>query len=240
MPANKVINISPKKVAYILLIVIALLVLLSITGQAIKFFTGHDFFHGLIPLFFLDEEGNIPTYFSAFILLFSSCLLSIIAVFKKRENCSFWRHWKFLSFIFLYISIDEACRIHELLNPIMRKLPFIKMLHGGTLFKVAWIIPFMLGIIVLFLLFYRFFLYLPTRTKYLFFTTAALYVGGAIGLEVVGFGFFNMLFTTNNFTYTLIATLEETFEMLGVVVFIYALLEYMQNDLQEIQFQIKN
>ena len=39
-------------------------------------------------------------------------------------------------------------------------------------------------------------------------------------------------------TYAMIATVEEFFEMQGIVVFIYALMSYMSSDLKEVRVRI--
>ncbi|NER04565.1 MAG: hypothetical protein F6K17_19105, partial [Okeania sp. SIO3C4] len=50
-------------------------------------------------------------------------------------------------------------------------------------------------------------------------------VGGGIGMEMIG-GYYAYLYDTKNFFYEILVTIEEFLEMLGVVVFIYALLCY--------------
>jgi len=43
-------------------------------------------------------------------------------------------------------------------------------------------------------------------------------------------GYHAYLYDTNNFIYEILVTIEEFLEMLGVVVFIYALLAYLKLD----------
>jgi hypothetical protein len=46
------------------------------------------------------------------------------------------------------------------------------------------------------------------------------------------------LYGRENITYVLLATIEELFEMLGIVVFIYALLSYLTSYMKGVVFQV--
>ena len=80
----------------------------------------------------------------------------------------------------------------------------------------------------------RFLFGLPARTRRLFLVAGSLYVGGAIGIELVG-GRHAYLYGTQNMGYEMIVTFEEFLEMMGIVVFIYALMSYMAEHLNEIR-----
>ena len=58
----------------------------------------------------------------------------------------------------------------------------------------------------------------------------AIFVGGAIGVEMLG-GHWFVTQGRDNVTYVALQTLEETMEMMGIVVFIYALAEYLDEHL---------
>jgi hypothetical protein len=66
---------------------------------------------------------------------------------------------------------------------------------------------------------------LPARTRNLFFLAGFVYVSGAIGFEMVG-GRQAALYGDDNLTYKLLAHVEESLEMAGLVVLLYALLDY--------------
>jgi hypothetical protein len=65
---------------------------------------------------------------------------------------------------------------------------------------------------------------------------ATLLIGGAIGIELVG-GRYAELHGSEHLTYSMIVTLEESLEMAGVIVFIYALLKYIADNYKEVQFR---
>ena len=68
----------------------------------------------ILKKFTLYHEGKIPTFYSTFALLLSSALIGIIAFAKKREGAPYRLHWKAMSVIFLYLSMDEAAQLHEM------------------------------------------------------------------------------------------------------------------------------
>lgn len=87
------ITINAANVTRILAGIAVFLVLASTAGQLARFLGGDDSVYGLVRMFFLDNENNIPTFFSSGILLLSACLLAAISVFKKRGRDSFAAHW---------------------------------------------------------------------------------------------------------------------------------------------------
>lgn len=151
-----------------------LLVLASIGGQLTRYLFVHGGIYGLIPLFDLDRENSIPTFFSASLLLFAAFLLWIISVVKRKSRDAYTFQWAMLGFIFLCLSVDEAAGVHELLIKPMREL------LGGRasgIFYFAWVIPGMAFTLFLALVFFRFLLHLPTQTMLFFILAAVLYIG---------------------------------------------------------------
>ena len=163
----------------------------------------------LRQLFDLDEENNIPTWFSGFQLLIPAFLLWTIASSKKLDRIRYYRHWYFLSFGFLFLSLDEVAGIHETFNSIV---------------TYSWTIPG--GIITLVILFFYipFLFHLPRKTAILFFLSGFIYAAGSIIIELVGPN------DTKTFFYNLSTVVEEGLEMLGILFFIYLLLDYMKKE----------
>jgi hypothetical protein len=54
---------------------------------------------------------------------------------------------------------------------------------------------------------------------------------GALGMEMVD-GYYASLYGDNNFVYVVLTTIEEFFEMVGIAVFIYALLSYISTHMK--------
>lgn len=227
--------LNPKKVLSILSYLIIFLVLLSVTGQWFHFtfdLQERVRYSQLTSFLNVNDERNLPTFFSSIILLISSILLCFITyseVQKERNRKYYKFSWFFLAIIFLYLSIDEYAAIHERLTPEMRGL--------GTFtswFYYAWVIPAMIGVTILGLFFLKFVIYLPYKTRNQFVVSGILYVGGALGMELVS-SRYTYYYGKENLNYSLLTTIEETMEMFGIAYFIYALLcyiqEYVQNEM---------
>ena len=69
------------------------------------------------------------------------------------------------------------------------------------------------------LAFLKFFFRIPIKMRLNFFLAATIYIGGSIGVENIG-GYYTELHGENTQGYSIIATLEESREMAGVILFI--------------------
>lgn len=230
-----VIKFNPKRTFIILITILAVLVGLSIWGQKLKY-VGVGDIHGpwheflidlLMQSFYLDLEGNIPTYYNVVLLLIPTTLLFAIAAAKTQLKDKFRYHWHALTLVFLFLSIDEASSLHERLIKPMREYS-----DAGRLFHFAWIIPGIIAVILFGLLFLIFFLHLDRKFKILFFASLAVYIGGVIGGEIVS-GYYADNMGLKNFTYAVVASLEESVEMIGASMIIYSLLKYIEQYLPE-------
>jgi len=226
------LELTPKAVLVNLLYFLIFLFLCNIGALFCQFYFGHDTIYGLVPLFKFNDENNIPTLYSSIALLFSAALLFSIAINNKKSGDSYL-YWLWLAVIFIFLSIDETASIHERF-----KDPTRELLNAKGLFYFAWVIPYGLAV-TLFLIFYiRFLIILPRITMILFVVSGFIYVLGAIGLEMVS-GMYAELHGTNTSIYETIATFEELFEMLGVIVFIYALLSHIKSKHQGLVISVK-
>ena len=236
---NLTISVSVKKVIWLLSLALALLMVLNLAGYLYESFLGSvDPERGLVPLFFMKSENSLPTWYSSFMLLCSALLLAVISYAKKSNRDRYVYHWGALSIIFLYLSVDEAATVHERISRLGRMLLKSYGLDPSTilygLVKHAWVVPYA-GLVIIFVLFYfSFFLTLPARQRFLFLAAATFYVGGAMGLEV-----FKELFREEGFIHNAMSSLEEPFEMVGILVFIYALLDYLRSYVKGIRLHIK-
>jgi len=227
------ITIAPSKVTRLLAIIAVLLVLSSVATQVFRFTTGYRSAYGLIELFYLDCENNIPTFFSASMLLFAAVLVGIIAALKRKGAGPYVLHWAVLACVFLVLATDEAASIHELLSRPTREL-FGAPATG--MFFCAWVVPGIALVVVLAFAYLRFWLHLPSRTRLLVLVAGSLYLAGAIGVELIG-GRHADLRGTQNLTYSMIVTIEESLEMAGVILFVFAMLDYIRNSFGEVRLR---
>ncbi len=209
-----------KKCFIFILLTIFLLGILSTIGQIAKYYFGHDYLFGFVPLFNLSSEKNIPTWFSSILLLSCAILIVIITSQKINNNDKYLFHWKLLGIVFLYLSIDESAAIHEKISGILQNT-----LHLSGYLKFAWVIPALIIVIILGIGYFKFFLSLPSRTRVTFTIAASLYIIGALIFEFFE-GQYVSIHGWDTFTYTIIWTVEEMLEMIGLTIFLYGLIKY--------------
>ncbi|MFZ0280468.1 MAG: hypothetical protein WAL29_02365, partial [Bacteroidales bacterium] len=126
-------------------------------------------------------------------------------------------------------------KLHEMMGPPMTRL--MGDSHLGLLY-FTWVIPGIAIVIIVALFFLRFLFKLDTKTRINFLIAGTLYVGGAIGFELIG-GRYVELHGQENLTYSTIATIEESLEMAGSIVFVRGLLIYISDNFKAVQFQVK-
>jgi hypothetical protein len=231
------ISLNPLTVARILGALALLLVLASVAGQFSKFALGHGNLKGLVTLFNVDAEHNIPTHFSMLLLLFAALLLAIITVLNRQRNMPHVSKWAILACGFLFMSFDEAATVHESLVAPIRPL----LGDDGELgfFYWSWVIPGIVLVLLLGVFFRRFLLDLPYKVRLRFLIAAVIYIGGAIGFELIG-GRYIELHGDQNLMVSMIATIEESLEMAGLIYFIWALLQYCADNYQDVWFRFES
>jgi hypothetical protein len=178
----------------------------------------------LVRMFDLDTEANIPTWYSSSTLLLCAGLLTVIFLSKRRVRDPAARNWGWLAAVFLCLSLDEAAAIHEQAGYFFRD-----RLHAGGLLHFAWVIPGAILVAVFVLSFRKFLRDLPLDTRVRFVVAGAVYVGGALGLELVEGAVFES--AGKNAVFHVLVLVEETLEMVGVLIFMDALLRYMESQL---------
>jgi hypothetical protein len=139
----------------------------------------------------------------------------------RAEGDRYGRHWAGLALVFLFLALDEAAAVHEqLIDPVRDALG-----TGGALLH-AWIVPYGIALGLLLVGYVPFLRSLPRRTFRLMLLSGAIYVGGAIGMEMVG-GYAWDRHPVRGVPIIAIMALEETLEMVGLAIFAYALLDYV-------------
>jgi hypothetical protein len=220
------IRINARKIALTLLIVAMLLTAAHIAGAISTYVLGHGRLLGLIETFDLNDENNVPTFFSTFLHVACATLFAIIggqSTVVARDA----PYWRWLSIIFLFLAVDEDASLHELLTE-----PLKAQLHlSGPLF-FAWVLPYGFAVIVLGFLYLKFVLRQPERTRRLIIAAGCVFLAGALGFELIGGWYLSRHDEIENLRYLLLVAAEEFLEMSGLVLLIYALLDFLSNQLQ--------
>ena len=169
----------------------------------------------------LSYEVNLPTWYSSMLLLSCALLLFVIYRAESRLAAPYRRHWALLAAIFLYISMDEAVIIHEMLNGPLRDA---FGLSGALYF--GWVLPVAAALLIFFISYLRFLFWLPRRSALLFFSAGAVYAMGAMGTELP-VSFWYAQFGGDNLIYGLMNAIQESLEIIGASVFCFALIDYL-------------
>lgn len=226
--------ISTRKIIIWLVSLVIVLNLIGLIGRGIENYLGYERTTPFVRLFHVTGEGNITSWFSSLLLLFSAILLLVIANGVSAKQGPFIRHWYVLSAIFAFLALDEAASIHELTMDPLRNL-----LHPTGIFHFAWVI-IAIPLVLLFVIVYiKFLFHLPKDTRWLFLVGGFLYVFGAMGMDMIaGFVLDNDL--VQGRLYGLLITIEEFMENVGMVIFIFALLSYLTShlEIQEISLEL--
>lgn len=168
----------------------------------------------------VDSERSFPTAYSVLALFVSALIQGLIAIHPALAPARQRRGWKILGAIFLYLSLDELLGFHELaIDPLRTHF------HLDGIFYFAWTLPAIALFGIFLLTFFRFWLALPPRIRLLFLAAAMVFVGGAVGTEMVNGYYLSQAGPT--LVYALLQHLEEFCEMTGIAIFIYALLSYI-------------
>lgn len=202
----------------VLSVVLAVLVVLDFAAQF-----GRYSLHlprRLVDAFDADQKTNFPTGFKLLMLAGSALLLDAIARAKRLSNDRWRRHWRWLSGIFLFLFFDELVTFHQgLSNGVRREA------SARGAFYYPWASVYLAALVVFLIAFAGFYRALPRRYQILFLLAGAGFAGGSGGLELVKGATADRL-GEFNLTFGLVAAVSDSAEMIGLLVFVGALLHY--------------
>lgn len=217
-PAPVHIMIQPRWLRRFLTGLVTIVSLLGLVAEVAYTLVDRNDPYGLVSFVGLSYERNLPTWVAACLLFTCAILLSLIARATQLRGGPWCRHWYALAGVFTYISLDEATQIHE---------EWSDWVHaGGGVLYYDWIIPAAVIVLILALIYCKFLWRLPVLTRRRFVLAAVLYIGGALFMELP-LGYWADLHGSSNLVYGLIDWTEETLELAGVSVFLYALVLHL-------------
>ncbi|MFW5634573.1 MAG: carboxylate-amine ligase, partial [Erythrobacter sp.] len=158
-------------------------------------------------------------------------LPTLLALSAKAEEAEGHRPawpWWLLSGIFAVLALDEVAMLHELSGRVLERLvPQIDAL--GPAFHYAWTLVAIPGVLLLAVVLAPWFFALGSRTRLLFGTSAVMFLGGAVGLEMVNSAL-DAQIVGRNLAYSLTTVVEESLEFTGVLLFQFALLRHLSTN----------
>ena len=183
---------------------------------------GYDVAMGFVPTFHFDWEGNVPTFASTLLLLFCGILASLTPSLSRADKPQTLA-WRGIGAIFVLLAADEAFQIHEPLGAAVKSA-----MQADWMPYFAWVVPYGAVLVLLAVIYLPWFLRLGLDTQIRVSLAAILFIGGALGMEILSSGYFENLdpdrekFRT--LTGDLLATVEESMELLGAGLFLHTLL----------------
>ena len=215
------LSISLERVRLFLQYLVAGLSLLGLWAEVgFELFNRNDPWD-LVKFASLSWEANLPTWAASTLLLAAAFTIWLIGKKAQHEADHWYRHWYAMAMVFLYISLDETAQIHENLGHLLST--------GDGLFYYDWVIPASAILAVLGLVYWPFLVSLSVPTRRRFILAATLYIGGALLMELP-LGLWVSEYGPSNLGYGLIDWVEETLELVGVAVFLHALICELLND----------
>jgi hypothetical protein len=239
------VTIRPVTVAWTLGLAIAGLLVLHLVSQVIRFGLGYEYQMGFHDRVYLGGELNVPTWFSASVILLCGLVLLWIARATAIREAGDVRAWAVLGVIFVGLSMDEASAVHELFSPMFAGTMVALGERVGGIFvalgergdRYAWVIPGTVATFVLGVIYLRFLWRLPARTRWLFVLAGAIFVSGALGFEMLG-GRYAEIHGPRTIGFVALMTIEETLEMIGMSLFLYALLRHVETEFGAIALRL--
>jgi hypothetical protein len=206
------LEVAPRRLLTIFLGISLAFAALGILSQLFHI-AGHRSQFGLRDWIDLDGEHNLPALWSTLQLAFAAMMLSLVAHQASGVASTETRYWWILAAVFAFFSIDENISLHERSGAVVRSLiPGTAVMLG-----FEWALLFIAIAPIIGLLFLRFWLRLPRRTRFLSGLACFLFLGGALGVELLTY----VRIAYFPGVWPVFTPLEETMEMTGVSVLIY-------------------
>lgn len=182
----------------------------------------------------LDFEESFYTWFSNVMLSAAAFMCFFLSLKDHGQTKNVKTQWRILGSLFFLLSADEMLSFHERISGILST-----SFTTSGMFEFAWVIPALVIIPIFFFLFLPFIRHLHTHVSYTIIIAGAIFVFGAVGMEMIA----GIFISENNFQddvftspmYRFLVNIEEGLEVLGVIVFIKALLMQAEIYFPEIQ-----
>ncbi|MCC7446681.1 MAG: hypothetical protein IT324_04655 [Anaerolineae bacterium] len=233
------ITLSPKRVFQLLMVISICLFVISYIGVVIIHpYTDARYITNdvgqIVKQFDLTVEGNMSSWYSGMILFASAVLLTLIASEKYARRDPYRWYWIILALVFFFLSLDEITFIHE---GIGHGLSGSQATSFGIL-KPAWTVAGLIFTVVVGGVFIPFILHLPAQTRRRLIIAGALYLTGALVLEIVEGNLYDY-FDAQSVIIITVNHLEDVLEMFGVALFIYTLLSYIGTYMNPLKLPIR-
>ena len=213
----------------------------------------------LTQLVDLDLEANLPTFFNVSLFFIAAALFYLHG---KAADGGKRGGWMLMAAVFVFLGIDEGSQIHEKFMLFTLRLLGNGKQDGGDLgwFYYAWVIPYGLAAIGLVLMLSRWLFSLMPATRRGLIISGAVYCFGAVFMEMAGVKVARTLpyqdpslfpwlpcasyddpsscWLYMEPRYIILYTLEETFEMIGLILCIRYLLRAFESKRLQVSLSV--
>ena len=183
--------------------------------------------------FDVGNEQTVAAWFSSVLLLLCGLVPFHIGTLKRRFAEPYAMHWLLLGIIFFGLSMDESVGFHESLIDPMRAL-----FDASGVFRYAWIIPAIAGVLVIGAAYLGFVLHLEPRYRNRIILAGTVFLMGAIGFEMME-GAFASFYARHLLIYETAVHVEDTLEFAGVLLFLHTILRYAQAYARELTIDLR-
>lgn len=200
----------------------AFLVVAHLAGLVAQEWFGMSRESGLPRQFDLNAEANLAAWFYSFLLLCSAVVALGLMLTSRVQHERLTGRWAALSALLLLMAVDETAQLHDMATgPLRRGLD----LDFGALY-FAWLIPALVVLATAGIYFVPLVRSLSSPTRHRLVAAAAVYLGGAVGVEMIG-GFV-VQNGRQSFSYLALTTVEELGELAGALLLLAGLLAIMR------------
>lgn len=188
----------------------------------------------IFSLLTVDFAHSLPTYYNTLLILIAFTLLAMISLHLRIAQPKLMYNWMLLTLAFLVLSLDENPSIHNVLGSVVRRYGLV----GQTsVFNYAWGMSYGALAVLFFFFLYRFLSALPSAITRGFLMSGIIYLAGAIVIGMYGASALHIK-GTHNIWYALLASYEESLEMIGLTLFIYYLLMYIRIEFKSFSLEL--
>jgi hypothetical protein len=226
------LGVSPRRVVAVLGAGALLLIAAGVLADVARIGLHHGRLYGLVPLFDLDGEANLPATYAGAILALCAGVLWLVAAWRRQAGLPYVTTLRWLSLLLAALAVDEVAQIHELLSDPLRETFDL----DGVL-NYAWVLVYGAVAAILFAVLLPLATRMPRGLRAMVLVAVALYVGGALGLEMVGSEEADAG-GLGGATYAAFVAIEESLEFAGALLLLYALMTALSASCDTIQTRL--
>lgn len=231
-PAQR-LTIRIGSVIFFLWAAATVIVLLSLVQDLLIFLFPEVGFSDRIYRLDLDTEASLPTWFSSGLMLVCALALLAISLQVVRQGRLKALPWFLMAAAFFALSLDEIVTLHEWLSGALSA----RMDNTG-LFYFAWTLPALVVCLAGLACFIPFIFSFGGLDRLLLIGSAVVFLSGALGMEMLGGGAAEAG-GIETLEYRLLATVEESFELAGLLIFLLFLLRRLRADFNGLTLSFK-